>query len=1007
LNVSTIQMLLTTSSSILVFELNKKFLIYKILSQEFHDLLRDEIIKNYGVSYVYEKNQEETSKSTKNNESPDSLVSDSSKVSPVDDENSENFKNKLTLTNDLIYEYFSTIINSYEISQEINYSYEYILLDQNQYIARFYLYKNLLVLCIQNLNKLEIADNKSELVKAIYSEFYASWCSKSLISLFKYKLGICSDEKSFTLSNQNDIKTLYVNWLNYFFTDTLYYLEAIEQLEVNEDIRMKCHQFLDTYVEFILKTEIIMSELDYIDEEYDDENDGPEGVEEDDEEYIEDNFVFPKSKLTRSKKANSQMNELEDFCKDLGQINQFILVYGNKLLYKYKSNKNSSSTNLTNTEKQTNSNSSNNCFTIDSSSIFLLLLEAAQFLEYKGSISNEEQTFNSASTTPSATSINDSESVNNKTEDLAYFTTISSQASSKRATILSNSVFAESFKSVKSSPVLTGGRLSRSSLKVSNNSIEAELNNNNLKSVPASDSGLGFPLRRGSQTTNDLTSYEHTPEPKVKVKRTNCFLLNTNKSTGFYNVLFIKLSENLCLISLKSNNLSKYCEIITDFDAVSVDFLNLLNKRRTRDTFETSTQSDTNAKSTSTTTPNNKQHKEDQFDKTFLGFFINKLLFFNNKLSNFKNEMNNKDLKSPSTIRASSFLFRTLNVKAINQNKYKERTEEKQHRNNIIRLIQTLQLKIFQFKNSDQLKLFTSFVDNVESSKPPESNCYSYLETQIKSVQSNLRELFYLLFLKNSTTTNDEVSIGQQNKNESPLFAKKASLESVGILYKSTYLIEGLKGLYKKHLFDYIPYLDIKLTRNVAMSFYWHLLPGLIHFSMINRQDNQCIIPSIDASLKYNVDEEKIIQAYRKYLPLVLRLLIKFECTRFQFIDDKLNIVFSYMIWFEDKKSNKIPVDISNEFNENYNNSLLYNNKTSRQIIETKNYLISKCYPPGITEKNFYELIKTLCYPNAPSDNLMCFELITIHSAQLSDEFIKKQFNFMVANLFNLCKNNS
>ena len=263
-----------SSSSILIFEINKKFLLFKILSKEFHELLRTEIIKKFGIKYIDEKNLQSENfggaGQNENEESRDFVKADEEQTETEDLENVENNgstteaddnpsnlgtskkkkqKKKLILTNDLIYEYFSPIVNSFEISKEMNnYIYEYALFNKSQYIIRFNLHKNCLFMCIQDFNSSpnNLFKPTLEMTKHIYSDFNSGWCCKSLISLFKYKFGICSDEKCFTnKTNHSEITELFTAWSNYYLMDQIYFLEVIEQLDVSEDTKLKCKSFLD------------------------------------------------------------------------------------------------------------------------------------------------------------------------------------------------------------------------------------------------------------------------------------------------------------------------------------------------------------------------------------------------------------------------------------------------------------------------------------------------------------------------------------------------------------------------------------------------------------------------------------------------------------------------------------------------------------------------------------------------------------------------------------------
>ena len=66
----------------------------------------------------------------------------------------------------------------------------------------------------------------------------------------------------------------------------------------------------------------------------------------------------------------------------------------------------------------------------------------------------------------------------------------------------------------------------------------------------------------------------------TKLKKTHAFLSDSNKQLGFYDILFMKLAENLCLIMVKSSRLNKYCHLMSDFSKIVWQFLEFINRKR-------------------------------------------------------------------------------------------------------------------------------------------------------------------------------------------------------------------------------------------------------------------------------------------------------------------------------------------------------------------------------------------------------------------------------------------
>lgn len=211
--------------SILIFEMNKKYLIFKILNKELKNQLRSEIWKNFGAKYVREKNEQ--SLEFYNSDQQDFQANDSIKAN--------NNNNNFDLTDDLIYEYFSALVASFEISKEIDFVYEYALFNQNKYIIRFHQHKNFLIMVLFN----NFETNSSESKNQLYAEYYADWFCKSIISLIKYKYGISTDDRCLKETDEKtiEIKSLFSRWSSYYQSENLYFFEAIEKLEVKSLVK--------------------------------------------------------------------------------------------------------------------------------------------------------------------------------------------------------------------------------------------------------------------------------------------------------------------------------------------------------------------------------------------------------------------------------------------------------------------------------------------------------------------------------------------------------------------------------------------------------------------------------------------------------------------------------------------------------------------------------------------------------------------------------------------------
>ncbi len=191
-------------ASILIFDIKKRFLMYKILNKELTDDLLDKFRKTY-------ENDPDTDTTS-----------------------------NVTINDDFIYGYFAPLINSFDISKDLNYSVDYILFNNNQYIIRFNLYDNLLILCFYNPAILSITFKlNSSANRMLFQEYYTNWCCKSMISLIKYKFGVCSDERCFSSTN-DELKKLFYKWSYYHLSDEIFFMEAIDYLQINDETKSKC-----------------------------------------------------------------------------------------------------------------------------------------------------------------------------------------------------------------------------------------------------------------------------------------------------------------------------------------------------------------------------------------------------------------------------------------------------------------------------------------------------------------------------------------------------------------------------------------------------------------------------------------------------------------------------------------------------------------------------------------------------------------------------------------------
>lgn len=222
----------SNKSSILIFEMNKKYLLFKILTRELRSHLRSEIWKNFGAKYVNEKN-EQSLEFYKTDQQIDTIQNED--TNSASNTSNNNTSSNFNLTDDLIYEYFSALVASYEISREIDYVYEYALFEKNKYIVRFHQYKNFLIMILFNVTTgVDPGLGSFESTNQLYTEYHTKWFCKSIVSLIKYKFGISTDDRCLKEADENttEIKSIFSKWSFYYQNENLYFMEAIEKLDV-------------------------------------------------------------------------------------------------------------------------------------------------------------------------------------------------------------------------------------------------------------------------------------------------------------------------------------------------------------------------------------------------------------------------------------------------------------------------------------------------------------------------------------------------------------------------------------------------------------------------------------------------------------------------------------------------------------------------------------------------------------------------------------------------------
>lgn len=176
--------------------------------------------------------------------------------------------------------------------------------------------------------------------------------------------------------------------------------------------------------------------------------------------------------------------------------------------------------------------------------------------------------------------------------------------------------------------------------------------------------------------------------------------------------------------------------------------------------------------------------------------------------------------------------------------------------------------------------------------------------------------------------------------------------------------VQAIHEKAKSKLRDYKEYLSVKAQRNITMTTYLDMFPGLVHFIYIDRKTNQVMAPSLNittaedgtASDATQLLKEKIWKMI-EWMQLKLKNGITMVTTR----DGDYH--FSYFLWFEDCNGTQLPV---------------------QQQYQT----VMSQAPPGILSGNFYRTLTRQSFPNVVPGSVNCYELMMMHIGLVHTQYI-------------------
>ncbi|XP_069140032.1 BLOC-3 complex member HPS1-like [Argopecten irradians] len=180
-------------------------------------------------------------------------------------------------------------------------------------------------------------------------------------------------------------------------------------------------------------------------------------------------------------------------------------------------------------------------------------------------------------------------------------------------------------------------------------------------------------------------------------------------------------------------------------------------------------------------------------------------------------------------------------------------------------------------------------------------------------------------------------------------------------------ILDAVRFIHEKakvKLRDYKDYLAVKAQRNITMTTYLDMFPGLVHFIYIDRKTNQVMAPSLNITTSEDGTSSDATQLLKEKIWKMIewvQLKLKNGVTMVTTRDGDYH--FSYFLWFEDCNGAQMPVQ------RQYQASLAQS-------------------PPGILSGNFYRNLTRESFPNVVPGSVNCYELMMMHIGLVHTQYI-------------------
>lgn len=183
--------------------------------------------------------------------------------------------------------------------------------------------------------------------------------------------------------------------------------------------------------------------------------------------------------------------------------------------------------------------------------------------------------------------------------------------------------------------------------------------------------------------------------------------------------------------------------------------------------------------------------------------------------------------------------------------------------------------------------------------------------------------------------------------------------------------LEYITALVRKRLEGFRSFLLMKADHGLNVGSFLQGYPGLLHFIYVNRSANQMVSPTLSPEGASGL-QEKVWKAWgfaQKYA----------HEGSFTTMWAENELQYSYLLWFSN-----------------------HSGKTVKPKCAVDPMSLSQMYYPGVLAGNFYSQLMRYCFPDVSLDQLVCLEVLCIHSESAAASTIIDQVQQLTSTLWDV-----